>query len=288
MVLSEDRLSQVIIVSGLSGSGKSVAIRALEDAGWYCVDNLPITTMLTVVASLRQNGLKKIALGVDARHRGTLNQIFDVIEELRNQQVQVRQIFLDAEPAELMRRFAEARRPHPLSQEGLGLAESIEAERKRLQVLAEQSHCIDTSTLRPNALRDEVKAYAEADPGHLSLFLFSFGFKIGIPQEADFVFDVRFLPNPYYDPSLRPLTGLDAPVIDFLSTLPETEETIDDIEALLTRWIPRFERDHRHVLTIAIGCTGGQHRSVYLIEELRKRLAPHYPTFVVHRSLGSS
>jgi UPF0042 nucleotide-binding protein len=283
--MSKSSRAHVIIVSGLSGSGKSVAIRALEDSGWHCVDNLPINSMKAVVESLRDSGIERIALGIDARHRGNLNEIFEVIEDFRRASIEVRQIFLDAQPFELMRRFAEARRPHPLSQEGLGLADCIDEEKRRLSLLAENSQRIDTSHLRPNALRAEIKAYALASPDRLSLFLFSFGFKIGIPQESDFVFDVRYLPNPYYDPLLRPLTGLDQPVIDFLKDLPEAGETVDDISALLERWIPRFERDHRHVLSIAIGCTGGQHRSVYITEELRKRLGPKYPTFVVHRSL---
>jgi UPF0042 nucleotide-binding protein len=276
---------RIIIISGQSGSGKSVALRALEDSGWYCVDNLPISTMKGVVDTLRVEGLSFIALGLDARHRGSLDAIFDVIQALRSEGVWVRLLFLEATDTELLRRFAEARRPHPLASEGHALAESIQRERERLKPLAEQSRRIDTTSLRPNALRSEVKAFANADPQRLSLFIFSFGFKYGIPQEADFVFDVRFLPNPYYDPILRPLNGRDQAVADFLEAQPMTQKILDDLHRLITDWLPAFVADHRHVLSIAIGCTGGQHRSVYLAEQLAARLSPLHPTWVIHRSL---
>lgn len=229
----------------------------------------------------------RIGLGIDARHHGALEAIFEVIQTLRAEGVWVRLLFLEAANSELLRRFAEARRPHPLASEGHSLAESIELERKKLGPLAEQSRRIDTTSLRPNALRAEVKAFSTADPQRLSLFIFSFGFKYGIPQESDFVFDVRFLPNPYYDPALRPLNGRDEAIAAFLEAQPMTKKVLDDLFDLISGWLPEFIRDHRHVLSIAIGCTGGQHRSVYLAEQLAIKLRPLHPTWVVHRSLES-
>jgi RNase adapter protein RapZ len=287
ITMSEPIHCQIMIISGQSGAGKSVAVRALEDSGWYCVDNLPISTMKGVVDTLRAGGLSLIGLGLDARHHGSLEAIFDVIQSLRAEGVWVRLLFLEAASSELLRRFAEARRPHPMASEGHSLEESIKLERIKLNPLAEQSRRIDTTSLRPNALRAVVKAFASADPQRLSLFIFSFGFKYGIPQEADFVFDVRFLPNPFYDPVLRPLNGKDKAIVDFLEAQPMTQKILDDLFSLISNWLPSFINDHRHVLSIAIGCTGGQHRSVYLAEELAKKLSPLHPTWVVHRSLES-
>jgi UPF0042 nucleotide-binding protein len=243
--------------------------------------------MKGVIDTLRTDGINLIGLGLDARHHGSLEAIFDVIQSLRAEGLWVRLLFLQAAHSELLRRFAEARRPHPLASEGHSLEESISLESKRLTPLAEQSRRIDTTSLRPNALRAEVKAFASADPQRLSLFIFSFGFKYGLPQEADFVFDVRFLPNPYYDPVLRPLNGKDKAIAEFLEAQPMTQKILDDLFHLISRWLPSFIDDHRHVLSIAIGCTGGQHRSVYLAEQLAKKLGSLHPTWVVHRSLES-
>ncbi len=279
-------LVQAIVVSGLSGAGKSVAMRALEDAGWYCIDNLPVNTVLPVINSLRQSSVTRIALSTDGRNRVKLDELPEVISILRRDGIAVRQLFLDADTNELVRRFRETRRPHPFSSQGLSLQESIALERQMLDSFAASARCIDTSNLRPNALRAEIKAFASADPGRLNLFIYSFGFKHGIPVEADFVFDVRFLPNPYYDPELRPLTGRDPAVIDFLAAQPMTEQILNDVHQLVERWLPAFIADHRNILSVAIGCTGGQHRSVYLAESLGRRLAHLHPTRVIHRGLS--
>jgi UPF0042 nucleotide-binding protein len=282
---SERRARQAIVISGLSGSGKSVALRALEDAGWVCIDNLPATTLQTVVEALSRDGFTRIALGIDARNRSSLDVLPAALSQLRDTGLDVRQVFLDASDHELLRRFAETRRPHPFSADGLGLEQSIHAERQLLQPFAQQARRIDTTHLRANALRAEIKAFASADPARLTLFLCSFGFKYGIPQEADFVFDVRFLPNPYYDPGLRPLDGRDAAVAEFLAEQPMTAKILDDVTQLVSNWLPAFVQDHRSLLTIAIGCTGGQHRSVYLVERLAERLSASHATRVIHRSL---
>ena len=277
---------QAIVVSGMSGAGKSVAMRALEDAGWYCIDNLPVSTMLPVVTTLRQGGVSRVALSTDARNRVKLEDLPEVIHVLREDGIAVRQVFLDADNSELVRRFRETRRPHPFSSRGLSLQESIALERDVLASFATQARCIDTSTLRPNALRAEIKAFASADPDRLNLFVYSFGFKHGIPLEADFVFDVRFLPNPYYDPELRALTGRDAPVMEFLAAQPMTAQILNDVYQLVERWLPAFIADHRSILSVAIGCTGGQHRSVYLAEALGEKLGHLHPTLVIHRGLS--
>ena len=278
---------QAIIVSGLSGSGKSVALRALEDAGWFCIDNLPATAIPGVVDTVRAGGFSRIALGIDARNRSTLDALPAMLTELRTGGLTVRQVFLDAQDQELMRRYAETRRPHPFAGDGLPLEACIALERRLLAPFAAEAQHLDTSHLRPNALRAAIKAFASADPGRLTLFLYSFGFKHGMPPEADFVFDIRFLPNPYYDPRLRPLDGRDAEVAAFLAAEPMTSLVVDDIAGLLERWIPSFIADHRTVLTVAIGCTGGQHRSVYAVERLAERLGQQYPTRVIHRSLAA-
>ena len=282
---NERRSSQAIVISGLSGSGKSVALRALEDSGWFCIDNLPASTIPNVVDTLCHSGFTRIALGIDARSRDTLEVVPDVIATLRATGLQVRLVFLDASDQELTRRYAETRRPHPFSADGLALGESILFERRLLQPFSDQAHRIDTTNLRANALRAAIKAFASADPARLTVFLCSFGFKHGIPPEADFVFDVRFLPNPFYDPGLRALDGRDPPVQEFLAAEPMTGKILDDLTRLLADWLPAFVADHRGVLTVALGCTGGQHRSVYLVEQLAVRLAPHHATRIIHRNL---
>ena len=278
-------MGQAIVVGGLSGSGKSVALRALEDSGWFCIDNLPATTMPEVVASVRAAGFARIALGIDARTSATLGALPDAIAQLRQGGLEVRLLFLDASSQELTRRYAETRRPHPFAADGLPLEECIALERKVLESFAALAQRIETTHLRPNALRATIRAFASAEPGRLTLFLCSFGFKHGAPPEADFVFDVRFLPNPFYDPRLKPLDGRDAAVAEFLAADPRSGQVVDDIAGLLGRWLPSFIEDHRSVLTVALGCTGGQHRSVYLVEQLARRLDPAWPTRVIHRSL---
>ncbi|MDE3010015.1 MAG: RNase adapter RapZ [Pseudomonadota bacterium] len=284
---SEDREGQVIVVSGLSGSGKSVALRALEDAGWFCIDNLPAVTMPDVLAAVRAGGQARIALGIDARNRGSLDALPATIADLRASGLQVRLVFLDASTEELTRRYAETRRPHPFAAEGLTLPECIALERRLLLPFAAAAQRIETTHLRANALRSTIKAFASAEPGRLTLFLCSFGFKHGAPPEADFMFDVRFLPNPFYDPALRPLDGRDAPVAEFLAADPRSAKVVDDMARLLEGWLPYFVEDERDVLTVAIGCTGGQHRSVYLVERLAERLSLAWPARIIHRNLAT-
>ena len=266
---------QLILVTGLSGSGKSVALNVLEDAGYYCVDNLPAPLLPELVATLREAGRDKVAVAVDARTASITDSVrkgvTDLPQYLSNLTfygVDVRVLFLDAKTETLIKRFSETRRRHPLDDGSATIPEYIQREREILSELQPLAHHIDTSDLRPNALRDWLKDFLKPARADLTLVFTSFGFKHGIPLDADLVFDVRALPNPHYDPVLRPLTGRDAPVIAFLDATPAAQELLTDIDAFVAKWLPSFARDNRHYLTVAIGCTGGQHRSVYFAEHL--------------------
>jgi RNase adapter protein RapZ len=276
---------RVIFVTGLSGSGKSVVIKLLEDVGYYCIDNLPVLFVLDVIAFLRRMGHDKVALSVDVRSGTDIGDLPKVIEQLKLQNVDHHVLFLEANTETIVKRFAEARRPHPLADDKRTINECITWERNILSGVAELAHHMDTSDLGPNALRAWVREFIDLDQSKLTLFFQSFGFKNGIPRDADFVFDVRPLPNPYYDPKLRPLTGKDAAVIAFMESLPEVQGMLNDIEQFLARWLPDFVRDNRRSLTIAIGCTGGQHRSVYFCEQLAARFAKTQQVQVRHRGL---
>ena len=276
---------RVIFVTGLSGSGKSVVIKLLEDVGYYCIDNLPVLFVLDVIAFLRRMGHDKVALSVDVRSGTDIGDLPKVIEQLKLQNVDHHVLFLEANTETIVKRFAEARRPHPLADDKRTINECITWERNILSGVAELAHHMDTSDLGPNALRAWVREFIDLDQSKLTLFFQSFGFKNGIPRDADFVFDVRPLPNPYYDPKLRPLTGKDAAVIAFMESLPEVQSMLNDIEQFLARWLPDFVRDNRRSLTIAIGCTGGQHRSVYFCEQLAARFAKTQQVQVRHRGL---
>lgn len=266
---------QLILVTGLSGSGKSVALNVLEDAGYYCVDNLPAPLLPELIATLRETGRDKVAVAVDARTAAVTDSlrkgVSDLPQYLSNLTfygVDVRVLFLDAKTDTLIKRYSETRRRHPLDDGSATIPEYIQREREILSELQPLAHHIDTSDLRPNALRDWLKDFLKPARADLTLVFTSFGFKHGIPLDADLVFDVRALPNPHYDPVLRPLTGRDAPVIAFLDATAEAQELLGDIEAFVGKWLPSFARDNRHYLTVAIGCTGGQHRSVYFAEHL--------------------
>ena len=276
---------RTIVVTGLAGSGKSVVLKVLEDAGYYCVDNLPVLFVLEVILFLLKAGHDKVALSIDVRGGSGFGDLPKVIDQLKAQHIDPRILFLEANTETIVKRFSEARRPHPLANDQRTLHECIAWERNILSAVTERAHHIDTSDLGPNALRAWVREFINLDESKLTLFFQSFGFKNGIPRDADFVFDVRPLPNPYYDPKLRPLTGKDQPVIDFLESLPAVQNMLNDIEQFLARWLPDFVRDNRRSLTIAIGCTGGQHRSVYFAEQLAARFGKSQQVQVRHRGL---
>lgn len=283
---------ELIIVTGLSGSGKSIALRVLEDSGYYCIDNLPATLLPQISQHLNAANHTKIAISIDSRS-AALEVLPKAIETLKsddNNQVQV--LFLESAVETLVKRFSETRRKHPLSNESTTLAESIAYERELLAGVAELGHHVDTSNLSANALRLHIRELIASpknnqDHDGLVLLFTSFGFKNGIPLDADFVFDVRSLPNPHYDLALRPLTGKDAPVKAFLEKQVAAVEMLADIQHYVEKWLPSFNRDNRSYLTIAIGCTGGQHRSVYFVEQLSIYFkAQQQKVIIRHRELG--
>ncbi|HEX4944588.1 MAG TPA: RNase adapter RapZ [Usitatibacteraceae bacterium] len=277
---------QLTLLSGVSGSGKSVALKALEDSGYFCVDNIPPNLIRGLVSYVASHGEPRVAVSADARSADTIGILPQIVEEERANGIDVRLVFLDATDASIVRRFAETRRPHPLAGEGRTLEEALAIERALLAPIAEMGHRVDTSSLTPVQLRGWIHDLLVTDPTRLALCLESFGFKGGVPLNADFVFDARFLPNPYYDPQLRPKSGLDPEVAEFLERETEAGLLLEDIHRFVVRWLPRFTLDRRAALTIAIGCTGGRHRSVYLVEKLAERLRPHHPLIVRHRDLG--
>jgi len=276
---------QVVVITGLSGSGKSVALKVLEDAGYYCVDNLPVGFMSQVVTFLTEHGHSRVSLAIDARGGSELENLPKVMRDLRTDSIDVRLLFLEAKTESLVKRFSETRRPHPLANEQRTLTECIELERQMLEEMGELGHRLDTSDLRPNTLRGWIKDFIGLDQTRLALFFQSFGFKNGIPSDADFVFDVRCLPNPFYDPAMRPLTGNDGPVIAFLDADTSAQRMLSDIERFIGAWVPEFARDNRRSLTIALGCTGGQHRSVYFANKLASWFATDYQVVMRHREL---
>lgn len=276
---------QLILVSGLSGSGKGVVMRVLEDDGYYCVDNLPAALLEDTLRVLAEYGDFRVAISVDARSLDSWRQLPALLEHLRTH-MDVRLLFLEAGTPTLVRRFSETRRRHPLSNNDRALPEAIEAERELLAPIANIAHRMDTSELAVSTLQQWIKDFVSSKSGRLTLLFTSFGFKRGIPLDADMVFDVRCLPNPHYDQRLRPLTGRDQPVIDFLQQSDEVAEMLADIYQHIAKWLPCFVRDHRSYLTVAIGCTGGQHRSVYLTEQLATRFAATEQTLLRHRGLS--
>ena len=291
---------EVVLITGMSGSGKSVALRALEDAGYYCVDNLPPELLLSFVALERQNNAQRVAIAMDVRSATSLPLVPAQLKELRNQGVIVRPLFLDATTDTLVRRFSETRRRHPLSSgraapEGgrrvgdgqHALVEAIELERELLSDLREQAHVIDSSVIRPSQLQAHVKSLLSAPVSQLTLVFESFAFKRGIPVDADYIFDVRMLPNPHYEAELRDLTGRDEAVAAFLRQQPEVEQMYSQIQQFLAYWLGPMTRDHRSYVTVAIGCTGGQHRSVYLVEKLAAFFGENWVTLKRHRELDS-
>ena len=277
---------QLFLISGLSGSGKSVALNVLEDSGYYCVDNLPAELLHVLTNNLKLAGVNKIAVSVDARSGNSFLLLPQYIEKLKQQDIDVHVLFLDAKTETLVKRFSETRRLHPLNDGARTLPECVAFERELLAEIANIGHHIDTSDLNANALRAWIKQFITLDRARLTLLFESFGFKNGLPLDADLVYDVRCLPNPHYDPVLRPLTGRDKPVIDFLEGTPVVQKMYADIRDFVEEWLPGFVADNRSYLTVAIGCTGGQHRSVYLAEKLAQHFKLQQQVLLRHRELA--
>ena len=286
---------ELVIITGMSGSGKSVALHALEDAGYFCIDNLPPELLLPSLELDRNLQSQKIAIAIDVRTASSLPLVPRIVQEIRQQQdVRLQVIFLDASTEALVRRFSETRRRHPLSSgsDAHGddaLTQIIGKERELLAQLRDVSLVIDTSHSRAAQLQANLKQFLEIPPGHLTLLFQSFAFKRGIPRDADYVFDVRMLPNPYYQPELRPLTGRDKPVAEFLAAEPAAQAMEQDIARFLHKWLPQHAQNHRSYVSVAIGCTGGQHRSVFLVEQLATAFQrePQWTTLKRHREIAS-
>ena len=260
----------LVLVSGLSGSGKSIALKVLEDAGYYCVDNLPATLLLEVLDFLQGAGHERVAISVDARS-AALAALPEHIARLKQRGFDCRVLYLEASTPSLLRRFSETRRRHPLGGEQT-LPEAIERERALLEGVAPLGQRIDTSDLQPRVLQNWIRDLLGLGPGALTLLFESFAYRDGIPLDADWVLDCRMLPNPHYDPQLRPFTGRDAPVIEYLSRDTSVQRWLEDVRDLLSRWLPEIVRENRSSVTVAVGCTGGRHRSVFVAERIARRL----------------
>lgn len=284
----------IVLITGISGSGKSVALHALEDAGFFCVDNLPPELLAALIRVQTAHGVTRMAIAVDVRTAGSLPQLLPVLEQLRTDGVAVRTLFLDANTPSLIKRFSETRRPHPLSKPSAdgetdhrALLEAIELERQLLTDVREQATVLDTSQLRPAQLRLWVRDLVGSTASRLTLVFQSFAFKHGVPLDADLVFDVRVLPNPFYVRELRPLTGRDLAVADYLRAQPEVADMVGQIQHFIQRWLPAYADDQRSYLTVALGCTGGQHRSVYCAEALASSFQAQVATLIRHRELDA-
>ena len=284
---------RVVLITGISGSGKSVAINVLEDDGYYCIDNLPVRFLQDVIGSLSEAGHDRVAVSIDARSGASVTDLRVMVAGLGRSGHDVKVIFLNARTDTLLQRYSETRRRHPLAtgnppmqgDKTATLAESIERERELMSSIEELGVSIDTSDLHPNVLRQWVRDVVGAQRAPLTLLFVSFAYKLGVPLDADLVFDARCLPNPYYTSELRPLTGLDEPVAEFLREIPSVQRFIDHVGNFLHSWLPSYVQENRSYLTLAIGCTGGQHRSVYCIEELARRFRRTEHVLVRHRSL---
>ncbi|MDP3653003.1 MAG: RNase adapter RapZ [Rhodoferax sp.] len=287
---------EIVLITGMSGSGKSVALHALEDAGFYCVDNLPPELLLPFVELERKHNARHLAIAMDVRSATSLPLVPQQLDILRSQGVVVKLLFLDSSTGILVRRYSETRRKHPLSQldtmgpqgdERRMLVDAIELERELLAALREQAHVIDSSIIRASQLQSYVKTMVSTPGGQLTLVFESFAFKRGVPTDADYVFDVRMLPNPHYDPELKHLTGRDQAVADFLQAQEDVGRMQQHITQFLEYWLEVLARDHRSYVTVAIGCTGGQHRSVYLVERLAEHFATQWATIKRHREIDA-
>lgn len=288
---------ELILITGMSGSGKSVALHALEDAGYYCVDNLPPELLRPFVTLQQERLATRVAIAMDVRSAASLPQLPARLRSLVKLGVVIKSLFLDSTTDTLVRRYSESRRRHPLSQTGpedaaadqrRALVDAIELERELLADLREHAHVIDTSLIRPTQLQRYVRSLIVMPGGHLTLVFESFAFKRGVPGDADYVFDVRMLPNPHYEPDLRALTGRDEPVADFFRHHADVGKMLQHIAQFLDQWLDALAQDHRSYVTVAIGCTGGQHRSVYLVEELTRLFAGRWTTLNRHRELDAT
>lgn len=279
---------QLILLSGLAGAGKSTALKILEDSGYYCVDNLPPPMLVQLIETYAlSTDAKKIAVSVDTRSYAMLRQLPNAIQNLATLGIETKIIFLDARTEVLITRFSETRRKHPLSDGKKTISDCIREEQEILSSISPLAHRIDTSDLSANNLRNIIKQFVNADYSQLNIVIQSFGFKYGLPIDSDFVFDVRCLPNPHYDPAIRNFNGTETPIIEFLDKQAKVQLMIQDIYAMLSRWLSEFSRDNRNYVTISIGCTGGKHRSVYITDKLSKLiLQSGYKTITRHRQIG--
>ena len=285
---------RLVVISGHSGSGKTSALNILEDVGFTCIDNLPASLLENLISQLNSNNNHEdlnIAVGIDARNLvGDLKKIPEILKIIGRDGVDVSVIFLYAHRSDLLRRYSETRRRHPLSTDTIGLKEAIELEKNILSPISDiADRSVDTSRLTLHQLRDLIKnTIVPNTPQHMSILFESFGFKNGVPTDSDFVFDVRCLPNPYWKQQLKNKTGNDQGVIEFLESQVEVASMLADIIGFLTRWIPKFQQNNRSYLTVSIGCTGGQHRSVYLANRLHEHFAADHPLIQVsHKELSS-
>jgi UPF0042 nucleotide-binding protein len=281
---------RLVIISGISGSGKSVALHVLEDLGFYCIDNIPVPLLKSFVEEIvprNDPAFENVGIGLDARSRPSdLAEVPALVHKLRSEGLSCEIIFLQTDTKVLLSRFSETRRKHPLTDDKTNLEEAIAKERAILAPVIDSAELvIDTTRLSVYGLREQIRErVAPRTPGAVSIMIESFGYKHGLPANADFVFDVRCLPNPYWEPQLRPLSGKDAPVKAFLDAAPMVQRMVDDITAFLEEWIPRYQDFQRSYLTVAIGCTGGMHRSVYVAEAVAKRLAAKHGNIRTHHS----
>ncbi len=287
---------QIVLITGISGSGKSVALNALEDAGYFCVDNLPPVLLPELVNARINENADHLAVAVDSRSAGTLSSLPKTIQSLKDAGHDVHVFFLTSDTNSLIARFSETRRSHPLShkshpampdEDNRTLVEAIRAEREMLADIQDISNVIDTSNSLASDLRSRIKKLVNIKRAPMILQFESFGFKYGVPLDSDLMFDVRMLPNPHYDLALRPLTGKDRPVQEYLDAHPEVGLLLEDIRKFIEKWLPTYQQDNRSYLTIAVGCTGGQHRSVYIIERLATYFSKTWEVVIRHRELPS-
>ncbi|MFP5404794.1 MAG: RNase adapter RapZ [Gammaproteobacteria bacterium] len=284
---------RLVLITGISGSGKSIALRALEDDGYFCIDNLPVHLLGEVIRSLHDAGHARVAVAIDARSGDSIEAMRRTVGELAQLGHDIKTLFLNARTDTLVQRYSETRRRHPLSPrlaangEYPTLTEAIEHERELMSSLEDLGVSIDTSDLHPNVLRNWVRDVVGAERAPITLLFESFAFKHGVPLDADLVFDVRCLPNPYYTPELRPMSGHDEPVARYLRAIPSVRRMIEHIAGFLHAWLPHYVQEGRSYLTVAIGCTGGQHRSVFVVEELAREFSSIERVLVRHRTLAS-